>query len=186
MTREERRKIVQSKAKWLIGLLESAFPAGGWKFIEIGVWKGDIEDTLMMYAGDKFEILYAVDPFGHFKDGLTRKVRWQEVYERISAKFDGYGGKVKIIRAMSDLGTDLINDKVHLVFVDGDHTEAQCYRDILNYEPKVLPGGFMTGHDYEHPSCPGVRPAVDRYAREFKRNLVIPGIDFCWGWRLNA
>jgi hypothetical protein len=78
----------------------------------------------------------------------------------------------------------LIDDKVHLVFVDGDHTEVQCYRDILNYEPKIIPGGFMAGHDYEHPRCPGVKKAVDRYAKKFKRDLVISGIDFCWCWKL--
>ena len=45
------------------------------------------------------------------------------------------------------------------VFIDGDHSYEGVKLDILNFLPKVRPGGLIAGHDYEH--SPMFRKAVD-------------------------
>jgi len=39
---------------------------------------------------------------------------------------------------------------VDLVFLDADHTYKQVKADIEAWLPKVRPGGWLSGHDYNH------------------------------------
>lgn len=48
---------------------------------------------------------------------------------------------------------------VHFVFIDADHTEEGCGRDIDAWLPKMKQGGIIAGHDY---NWPGVKAAVDK------------------------
>ena len=41
--------------------------------------------------------------------------------------------------------------KVHLVFIDGDHSYEGCRGDIEAWEPHVAEGGYLVLHDYEGP-----------------------------------
>ncbi|HAB16156.1 MAG TPA: class I SAM-dependent methyltransferase [Verrucomicrobiota bacterium] len=53
------------------------------------------------------------------------------------------------------------------VFIDGDHRYAAVRADIEAWLPKVKPGGWIGGHDYD-------RPDVERAAREcFDRPQVL-------------
>lgn len=47
-----------------------------------------------------------------------------------------------------------------LVFIDACHQYAAVKRDIALWSPKVRPGGWITGHDFDNPRFPGVRRAV--------------------------
>lgn len=57
---------------------------------------------------------------------------------------------------------------IHLLFVDGDHSEEAVSRDITSWTPKVVPGGIVSFHDYGHYGIPGlehtygVKLAVDK------------------------
>ena len=48
---------------------------------------------------------------------------------------------------------------VDFCFIDADHAEAACTRDILAWLPKMKPGGIIAGHDID---SPGVRAAVTK------------------------
>lgn len=55
-----------------------------------------------------------------------------------------------------------------LIYIDADHTYEGCYRDILDWYPKVKKGGFLLGDDYRrHKTRTGVRfgviDAVNRF-----------------------
>ncbi len=53
---------------------------------------------------------------------------------------------------------------IDLLFVDGDHNEAGVRADIVNWAPRVKPGGLVAFHDYGNnhlPWCAGVKIAVD-------------------------
>lgn len=52
---------------------------------------------------------------------------------------------------------------VHLVFVDGDH--SQCLEDIQAWEPHIFKDGYLIIHDYEA-FLPAVTEAVDDWFRE--------------------
>jgi len=50
--------------------------------------------------------------------------------------------------------------QVDMVFIDGDHRYDTVVKDIKRAYELLRPGGLICGHDYDHPSWPGVRQAV--------------------------
>jgi hypothetical protein len=90
-----------------------------------------------------------------------------------------------IIRGDSAEAADGVADgTLDLVFIDADHSEAGCYRDILAWAPKVRPGGILAGHDIDHEEFPhwGVRAAVERWMGENEYDLaaLTAGKDHTW------
>lgn len=56
-----------------------------------------------------------------------------------------------------------------LVYIDGSHEAADVIADLVDYGDNILvPGGVMFGDDYLDRSNPGVRMAVDHFARHAK------------------
>jgi hypothetical protein len=51
------------------------------------------------------------------------------------------------------------------VYIDGDHTFDAVMLDLLQYAPKVRPGGVIALHDYCRVWDGGVMDAVDAYTR---------------------
>lgn len=49
---------------------------------------------------------------------------------------------------------------IDFVFIDACHDYECVYADIKAWYPKVRPGGYIAGHDYNHPNHPGVKQAV--------------------------
>ena len=47
------------------------------------------------------------------------------------------------------------------IYIDANHDYLHVMEDIGLWIPKVIQGGFLGGHDYGAPSCPGVKVAVD-------------------------
>jgi predicted O-methyltransferase YrrM len=50
---------------------------------------------------------------------------------------------------------------VDMVFIDGDHRYETVVKDIKKGYELLRTGGLICGHDYGHPSWPGVKQAVD-------------------------
>lgn len=66
----------------------------------------------------------------------------------------------------------LASHEIHLLFIDGDHTYAGCYGDIIRWLPHVAHRGIVAVHDYKKAEndpthngrtkpYPGVDEAVD-------------------------
>jgi predicted O-methyltransferase YrrM len=53
--------------------------------------------------------------------------------------------------------------QVDMVFIDGDHRYETVVKDIKKAFELLKDGGLICGHDYGHPSWPGVKQAVDEY-----------------------
>jgi hypothetical protein len=134
--------------------------------------------------GDRIEMIYAIDPYVNNVPASPFGIDMPLLYEQVSALLLPHKDRVTLIRSTSDEAALTLSQKVHLVFVDGDHSEFQCHRDIVLYEPLIVSGGIMMGHDYGGRATPGVAQAVDRYALRANRSLVVPGIDMCWYWRV--
>lgn len=49
---------------------------------------------------------------------------------------------------------------VNMVFIDGDHRYETVVKDIKKAYELLYRGGLICGHDYDHPSWPGVKKAV--------------------------
>lgn len=54
---------------------------------------------------------------------------------------------------------------VDMVFIDGDHRYETVVKDIKKAIELLSIGGLICGHDYGHPSWPGVKQAVDELLR---------------------
>lgn len=52
------------------------------------------------------------------------------------------------------------NASLDFVFIDADHSYDAVMADIRAWSPKVKPGGFITGHDYDRARFPDVVRAV--------------------------
>jgi hypothetical protein len=74
---------------------------------------------------------------------------------------DMFGGR--LVRAKSTVAADAFHDNhFDIVFLDADHSEQAVREDIAAWWPKVKPGGWLGGHDYETRGMPnGVKAAVD-------------------------
>lgn len=59
-----------------------------------------------------------------------------------------------------------------LIYIDADHTFDGCYRDMINWWPKVKKGRFFTGDDFTERRSPmtnvefGVVKAVQTFAKQ--------------------
>lgn len=51
------------------------------------------------------------------------------------------------------------DSSLDFVWIDGDHSYDAVIIDINAWLPKVKPGGWMGGHDYNHPQHEGVKQA---------------------------
>lgn len=56
-----------------------------------------------------------------------------------------------------------------MVFIDGDHRYETVRKDIKSALKMLRIGGIVCGHDFGHPTWPGVKKAVD----EFLHNVQI-------------
>ncbi len=80
------------------------------------------------------------------------------------------------VKAAADLP-----DGYDFVFLDADHSYEGCQADITAWAPKVKPGGWLGGHDYENTDFPkfGVTRAVNEFVSANGFNLEL-GENFCW------
>jgi hypothetical protein len=86
----------------------------------------------------------------------------QQVMEKAAA----YGERARIFDLSTRSAVVYVkNASLDFVFIDADHTEAGVRQDIIDWRPKVRPGGWLMGHDSNFAS---VRRAID---------------DLCPGWR---
>jgi FkbM family methyltransferase len=98
---------------------------------------------------------------------------FDNLYDQIVGMLEPYGDRSEIIRKTSLDAVDNFEDEsLDFVFVDAIHTYENCLEDLTAWEPKVKPGGYIMGHDWEHPSYPGVQKAVE----EFFEDKEITGV----------
>jgi hypothetical protein len=139
-------------------VLTAAVKLNGWTCgAEIGVLKGktffallDACPDLTMFGVDQWKCL----PFREDENAETYQAFDMEgFYEHVLERSRSYGDRAHILRGDSVAMADTIEDgSLDFVFIDGDHTEAGCRRDILAWAPKVKPTGGVFGHDYSWPT----------------------------------
>lgn len=125
--------------------------AGARRVVEIGVYEGSSALALQRALGPHAE-LHLVDPFGSHPDALPRG--WgatERATRRLVARAGRQlGAAAPAVRWHVALSHDVAaswHDEVDLVFIDGDHSQAGCERDWLDWSPFVGPGGHVVFHD---------------------------------------
>lgn len=130
-------------------LLEAA--NGARRVVEIGVYEGASALTLLHKLGPRGE-LHLIDPFGRHPDALPGG--WgasERATRRLLARAGrGLGPRAPEVDWHVALSHEVAvgwSGEVDLVFIDGDHSEAGCERDWLDWSPHVAVGGSVVFHD---------------------------------------
>jgi hypothetical protein len=134
---------------------------------EIGVAYGGHAVEMFNAGLDK---LYAIDPYqpdwsgtdGYtLPDGKSFGVQeYEELYIHALHRLRKTGNPIDLIRVTSHEGFAVVNENIDFVFIDAKHTYENVYTDILLWKTLVKKGGIIAGHDYNHPSYPGIKKAV--------------------------
>lgn len=85
----------------------------------------------------------------------------EKAYQTTVRRVSGYGERAVIMRMTSATAAPRFEDEsLDYVFIDADHSFDGVYDDIRLWLPKLKRGGWIGGHDFEHPRFPGVAEAV--------------------------
>lgn len=152
---------------------------------EIGVFAGELSRRLLkrqdltLYLVDSWSAQHAPQygDSGDFHAKLSQAR--QDYYCQVARQMVSFAGpRAKILRKDSvEAAKDITDGSLDFVFIDADHSYEGCKADIEAWLPKVKPGGFISGHDYENTDFPkfGVKRAVDERFQE-----VTLGQNFTW------
>lgn len=127
--------------------------------------------------------VYAVDPYMPYDDGPGGYVT-QEVIDRVKqcmlVNTEPHKQKVNFINKMSkDAVSDIPDNSLDYIFIDGDHSYEAVASDMELYYSKVKSGGIFAGHDK---GLPGVDRAVDEFAAKMKYDRPEVVSNACWYW----
>jgi hypothetical protein len=175
----------QRAAEVLTRLNGAAHPRGA----EIGVFAGDMSAALLRanpalhldmidswegnggaYRGDS----------GDWHAGLSQSM--QDEYQRRALERTAFASDRRmVVRSRSTDAAACLTTPYDFVFLDADHSYEGCRADIAAWAPKVKPGGWLGGHDYENKAFPkfGVTQAVNEYACATGLPVEL-GENFCW------
>lgn len=89
--------------------------------------------------------------------------------------------RIDFVRTTSvDGATRFEDEQFDMVFIDGDHSEVAVAQDIHAWWPKIKSGGWIGGHDYNHPEFQsGVGPAVNKFCGDKKLTFELDE-DYTW------
>jgi hypothetical protein len=135
---------------------------------EIGVWRGYFINNLLSVE-PRIKMIYAID-----------NVFSEEVINRIVRP---WRKRVGIVWGSSEEVSGDVPSGLDFIHIDGGHGYEQVTSDLTLYEPKIVSGGLVCGHDYYGLPSEHVKQAVDEYAASNKRELhSIDGNIKSWWW----
>lgn len=139
---------------------------------EIGSWRGRSTRAL---ADNTSGVVFAIDPW--VDDAIGFPGWWTpkespEKYKQpgwLWAEFQSHmngriGTRIVPVRMFSAYAYEWLAGrglKFDFVFIDGAHDFGHVTGDIQMYRQLLKPGGLLSGHDYNDPTCPDVAPAVN-------------------------
>lgn len=133
-------------------------PEGSVTGVEVGVFRGGMSRRLLRHPG---LFLYMVDSWEEWGEGRYKESgdyhaalpqAEQDAYCADAAANTAYAADRRaIIRKRSVEAAAAFDDaSLDFVFIDADHSYEGCSEDISAWLPKVKPGGWLCGHDYDH------------------------------------
>lgn len=164
---------------------------------EIGVLAGRFSAHLLAVCPELTMLLVdpwaACDPAGRYArsgDGTAKlsQEAFEENFRAAVGNTDFAGERRIVLRRTSLAAAALVEDgSVDFAFLDGDHSRAGVAEDARAWWPKIAPGGFLAGHDWNNPDFPGfgVAEAVTAWLSEMDASEYEPpgaclGGDLTW------
>ena len=133
---------------------------------EVGVAGGQHIKALM--ENTNIEKIYGVDPYitdswdmHSFFSVDEEYGGFDGLYGEVKELLAQFGDRVELVRKKStEAAPDFEDESLDFVFIDAIHDYENCYNDIAHWHHRVRKGGYVMGHDWEHPGFPGVQQAV--------------------------
>lgn len=121
------------------------------------------------------EKLYAVDVWNHIPnikgDGNSPQEWHNKNYEAAVKRLKEFGDKVVYLRGLSvNMAQHVPDNSLGLVYLDGDHSYPGVMTDLVNWYPKLINGGIISGHDLLNDY--GVKQAVTDFTND--QFFIIP------------
>lgn len=135
-------------------------------YVEIGSYKGKSATCVglgNMLFNSRSKKIYCVDPFQSNTNVIYNNGYFDEFMRNIS--FATLEGDVIPIKKFSYEAKGDVPDKIAGLFIDGDHSFEGVKKDIEDFSPKVVEGGYIAFHDYGRF---GVTQAVDEFIEQNK------------------
>lgn len=146
-------------------------------FVEVGAFKGKSASYMAVEIAKsnksiRFDVIDTWEGSAEHQHGGTHQdadVMAQGLYETFLANIESVRAFINPIRMTSLEAATLYKDgSLDFVFIDASHDYENVKADILAWRPKVKPGGFLGGHDYNE-LFPGVAKAVHELVSDFER-----------------
>ena len=145
--------------------------------VEVGVYMGGASAVMLRLLPDLE--LTMIDPWeAGYEDAGSISSMDQEQFDHCYAAAanatDFAEARRRLLPMHSARAARLIADNSRsMVLLDGEHTKKAQSEDLRLWWPKVKPGGFFVGHDYGHRRFPGVREAVDEWAKDVAQIITV-------------
>lgn len=133
--------------------------------VEIGSYQGE---STMMFAAS-FEQVHAVDPWATSDPSRYKIPQISDAEAIFNQRLRFIGNITKVMDTSPEAAGRFEDLSLDFVYIDGHHGFRQVISDIEAWTPKVRPGGFLGGHDYEMEGHPDVKKAVDSVFDGYKQ-----------------
>ena len=126
--------------------------------IEIGSYMG--ESTMLFASSQIFDKIYTIEPHeGHEIFNENHGYSWELVKQQFEIN-TRYFDNISLISDYSYNVVDTFEDNsIDFIYIDANHLYESVKQDLTLYYPKVKPGGYIGGHDYQK-DWPGVVTAI--------------------------
>lgn len=119
---------------------------------EVGVWKGDFAKNVLETNSD-IEKYFLIDPWQHLdnwnKPWNVADDTFDEIYLEALANTRKYSEKTIVLRGtVADVISQIPDNSLDFVYIDGDHTLRGITIDLLKIYPKIKTNGFIAGDDF--------------------------------------
>ena len=176
-------------------MLLACDPKGG-VYAEVGVFEGEFAAFLLRALEPSR--LYMMDLFqGHCGSGnqdgnFFKMIDLNKSFQDLHQIYTG-DERVVIQRGNSrDLLSDLDDNSLDMIYIDGDHGYEGCKSDLELAYKKCKSGGYICGHDYEMNMAKaqtayvfGVQRAVDEFCLNYGQTIAAKGMDGCVSYAIH-
>lgn len=129
------------------------------KAVEVGVGEGLFSETLL--AIKDMKEFYGVDPYLKYPEYLDTPIIYHNdsyydsqegldtLYTLVYNKYSLYSNATLLRQTSVDAALNFSDEYFDFVYIDANHSYSYVMQDLESWWPKVAPGGFLCGDDYE-------------------------------------
>jgi len=150
--------------------------------VEIGSFEGLGSIAINDYLCNNSEsVLYCIDPFDdEYVKGNKQTAFWNYACKGQKGRFynntKSYSKIVPWQGYSDEMIVKLDDNSVDFVYIDGDHTPEQVYKDAINMFPKMKDGGVILFDDYEFTTngiitADGINKFLSKYSGRYELML---------------